>query len=172
MTLFKKILPYYKDFIFQSIVFYLLQISPLGSLGWNIIQINCIGCGSHVSIIFEMINSYKTFYDAIINILYHFIFTLSIIFPTLISNIYFARIGNIKPDKFSSSNLFTMLKMSLFSILYFILLFIFMPKSGVVYFAIYSLFPIGINVILYLAWIYLKENKKVLRKDNGLKANF
>lgn len=82
MNLLKRALSYYKDFFFQSLVFYLLFLSPLGSIGWKIGVFET----SNIENLFS--NFAKEPMELMIRLLLGFPVSMLYSFPFIICNIY------------------------------------------------------------------------------------
>lgn len=152
MNSYKKISIYIKDFLFQSIIFYLTLLSPLGSLGW---KLGVFEKPMYYDIIYE---SKRSSLPILISHTYYFFlfyfgsFLLSA-FP-IMCNIYFIRINKFRLFE----NDFILLKV------------LFMISANLAYLYIcmflYSeliyrdfLFPLGLTLTIYLIWFFIKVNR-------------
>lgn len=155
MNLLKKIFSYYKDIGFLLILVFFLFLSPIGSLGWKTVDINCNGCGHTPSVFLDIYNGSGSFLEIIYNLIYIFLIVLSLVFPLLIAFVYFIRINNFK--KGSVEYIAVKLTLTiLFSILYFFIISMYHFPT-----MIYLVFPTALTLVVYLVWVFIFEKSSI-----------
>ncbi|TXK72102.1 hypothetical protein [Mesonia sp. HuA40] len=154
MNLLKKIFLYYKDIIFLLILVFFLFLSPVGSFGWKIVNINCIGCGHTPSVFSDIYNGAESFLEIIFDLIYVFSIILLLVFPLLIAFVYIVRINNFKKgsDDYIAVKL---ILMTIFSVIYFFIISILYHFPTMVY----LIFPTGLTFIIYLILVFKIEKR-------------
>ena len=147
MTLLKKGIFYYKEFIFQTVVFFTILISPLGNIGW---KIGIFETSWIESLIKNFSNEPKQLF---IRFIIALLFSILYSFPISISNIYLWH-----SNKFRYGEDDYLLLKILFMIGVSVLYVVFSTKM----YSYYSLltlnfvFPIILTTLFYLVWLYWK----------------
>lgn len=157
MNFYRKASLYTKDFFFQSIVFFVLSISPLGSIGWK------IGVFRKSGIEELFIN----FIDVPIQLILHLVlgFLLSILytFPFIICNIYLWHFNKFRKGKedYLPLKILFMLTISGLCISLYAHWFGYNEMLNLDF-----IFPIVLTTISYVIWSCKLKKKNTLNKTN------
>jgi hypothetical protein len=155
MKLLKRVLSYYKDFIFQSVVFYMLMISPLGSIGWKI--------GIFETSIIEHL--FRDFLEEPMQLPIRIIWGLSVSpiysFPISISNIYLWHFNKFRigEDDYLPLKILFMFSVSGLYIAYSAKAFGHFGSLTLIY-----LFPIALTTLLYIFWLLWREKRHIIAR--------
>jgi hypothetical protein len=158
MKFIDKVKPFFTDFLFQSTVFYIAMISPIGVLPYYI-----AGSAGTNSILWHELY-YLNKYFSLSRLLETFggiflwmpLYSIVLSAPLSIANIYILRVNTYKlgdDDYFAMKLLFMLIAGSL------LVPYIFVVAQGNYHEVLYSAFPAILTSILYLLFVVYKQYK-------------
>ena len=152
MNLLKRVLLYYKDFIFQSIVFYILYISPLGSVGWK------IGVFDESLIERFFLDIGKEPLQSLLHLIYYLPCSILYSFPVSISNIYLWHFNKFRMGEsdYLPLKILFMIAVSGLYIAYSVKAFGHFGMLTLIF-----LFPIALTTLFYLVWLFWREKRHI-----------
>ena len=154
MNLFKKILPYYKDFMLQNLFFYVIFLSPLGCFEW---QYTIMDKPKIFEIIYACKSSQLPFFIAFV--FYFTVFYFGAILYTfipIIINIYLLRVNKFRfgNEDYKAMKILLLVSMNSFYLLSWMVIY-----TELIYRDF--LMPLVFNLLGYILYVYFTKKPEL-----------